>query len=302
MNGSSDAEQTRIEVLDYDLEATLEGGQAFRWRKTNAGWEGVVAGRWVRLSAHPTGVDAVAAASGDWTWLQHYLQSDLNLDAVFAQFPDDAPLRAAVAQFRGLRLLRQEPWECLASYICSSTKQIPQIRQCIENLAAAFGPPAAIPPGCGEPRAFPSPESVAAAGVDALRRCKLGYRAPYLHAAAAAVADGRVDLDALRRLDTGSARDALMSLPGVGPKVADCVLLFAYGRQDAFPVDVWVEEALRKFYFPRRRPRTSALRGFASQHFGPMAGYAQQYLFHYARKLASVDGRRPLTRALAAME
>jgi len=111
----------------------------------------------------------------------------------------------------------------------------------------------------------------------------MGFRAPYLLAAARAVAGGRLDLQHLRQLPVAAARTALMELPGVGPKIADCVLLFAYGFQSAFPLDIWVTRALGELYFPQHRVSINRLRQFAAAHFGRHAGYAQQYLFHYMR-------------------
>ena len=111
----------------------------------------------------------------------------------------------------------------------------------------------------------------------------MGFRAPHLLAAARRIAEGKLDLERLRRLTLAEAREELMKLRGVGGKIADCVLLFAYGFDGAFPVDVWVERALRELYFPRRRVGDKRLRHFAATHFGPHAGYAQQYLFHYMR-------------------
>jgi N-glycosylase/DNA lyase len=111
----------------------------------------------------------------------------------------------------------------------------------------------------------------------------MGFRAPFVRAAAKAVASGELDLAKLHSLPTAEARAALVGLHGVGRKIADCVLLFAYGKQDAFPVDVWVRRALTELYFPRRRPSEKRLERFANTHFGPNAGYAQQYLFHYVR-------------------
>ena len=131
--------------------------------------------------------------------------------------------------------------------------------------------------------AFPTPARIAAATEAELRACKMGFRAPHLLAAARQIADGKFDLDRPRHLPLAEARAELMKLRGVGGKIADCVLLFAYGFDAAFPVDVWVERALRQLYFPRRRVTAKRLRHFAATHFGPHAGYAQQYLFHYMR-------------------
>jgi N-glycosylase/DNA lyase len=130
---------------------------------------------------------------------------------------------------------------------------------------------------------FPTPQRIAAADEAELRACKMGFRAPHLLAAARQIAEGKFDLEQPRRLPLAEARAELMKLRGVGGKIADCVLLFAYGFDSAFPVDVWVERALRELYFPRRRVGDKRLRHFAAAHFGPHAGYAQQYLFHYMR-------------------
>lgn len=273
-------------VADYDLASTLECGQAFRWTRSGAGWEGVVEGRWVRVEPAKDGLVAWTCSDpGDWGWLKRHLALEEDFAAVLASFPSDPPMTAAVAACRGLRLLRQEPWECLASFICSSTKQIVQIRQIVLALASSHGRPVAVPPGIAPAHSFPGAAEIAAAGEGALRACKLGFRAPYLVDAARRFGDGRLDLRALERLPTPEARAALMAVEGVGPKIADCVLLFAYGRQDAFPIDVWVRRALKDLYFPRaRRLTASRLERFSATHFGSFSGYAQQYLFHYVRQ------------------
>lgn len=280
------ANQASFSVRDYDLAATLASGQAFRWRPVGAAWDGIIAGRCVRLHQVGELIGAeTAAPQADWDWLRHFLQLDVDLAAVVATFPDDEPMRASVAACRGLRLLRQEPWECLVSFICSSTKQIVQIQQIIALLCEQFGEPIAVGEKgeCGF--AFPTAARLAACTEAELRRCKMGFRAPYILAAAKGVVSGELNLARLHALPTADARAALMGLHGVGRKIADCVLLFAYGKQDAFPVDVWVRRALTELYFPRRRPSAKRLEHFANTHFGPNAGYAQQYLFHYVRTL-----------------
>ena len=284
-----------LPVRDYDLAATLDSGQAFRWQPCNDSWVGVVGQRWVRLTQRRNGIRAETAGPvTDWQWLRDYLQTETDLDAVLKTFPDDAPLRDAVAACRGLRVLRQDPWECLASFILSSTKQIVQIRQIVALLCERFGesinrcsvePVARLDSATGRTLqfAFPSPEKITRVTEAQLRACKMGFRAPHLLAAARQIADGKLDLERLRHLPLAEARGELMTLRGVGGKIADCVLLFAYGFDGAFPVDVWVERALRELYFPRRRVSAKRLQRFAATHFGPHAGYAQQYLFHYMR-------------------
>jgi N-glycosylase/DNA lyase len=188
-----------------------------------------------------------------------------------------------MAACQGLRLLRQDPWECLASFILSSTKQIVQIQQIIGLLGERFGEAVTVPAGHAPAHAFPTAARLAGASESELRNCKMGFRAPYLLAAARAVAGGQLDLPQIQQLSLAEARAQLVKLPGVGPKIADCILLFAYGFQGAFPVDVWVMKALRQLYFPRRRPSTLKLKRFTETYFGANAGYAQQYLFHYMR-------------------
>ena len=271
-------------IRDYDLGATLTSGQAFRWREHNGSWVGVIGRRWVRLTA--TGSLLLVEAAEpvpDWNWLSRYLQLELELETVLRTFPADPPLQAAVKACHGLRLLNQDPWECLASFILSSTKQIVQIQQIISELCRRYGTPVSVPPGQAPAYAFPAPGQLAGLSDAELRACKMGFRAPFLLAAAQCVARGELDLEALPRLSLQHARAELMKLKGVGRKIADCVLLFALGHQEAFPVDVWIMKVLRHFYFPRRKVTLRRLHEFAATHFGPRAGYAQQYLFHYAR-------------------
>ena len=258
---------TRINVSDFNLAATLECGQAFRWRREADGWFRGVVGKRV-LCLRQTG----HALEGN---VDHrYLALDVSLKKIVATFPPDPALRDAVTRHWGLRVLRQEPWETLASFIASSTKQIVQIRQIVELLAQRLGEPID-----GAHRAFPSAEAVARATVAELCACKLGFRAAYLHAAARRVADGQLDLAALRRMEYGRALEELLKLHGVGEKIANCALLFSCGHDEAFPVDVWMKRALARV---KRRV-----------DFGPYAGWAQQYLFHAERNLRTGAALKP---------
>jgi len=307
-------------VRDYNLAATLTSGQAFRWRAVNGTWEGVLQNRWVRLhQAAPHSPDAPHASiieattdapPHDWRWLTDYLRLDDDHAAALATFPDDKPMRTALAHCRGLRLLRQNPWECLASFILSSTKQIVQIQQCVELLCERFGEPirsgapaerrqisdhrsAALCRDAATPNfAFPTAARLASASEIELRECKIGFRAKYLLAAARMVASAELDLAKVQSLPLDAARAELMRCPGVGRKIADCTLLFSCGFDAAFPIDVWVERALQQLYFAKRRAKRARLEHFAATHFGPHAGLAQQYLFHYLR----VAGKKELKR------
>jgi N-glycosylase/DNA lyase len=287
--------ETLFAVRDYDLAATLDSGQVFRWQQKENSWTGVVGKNFVQLTQTSEGILAgTAAPQKNWDWLRDFLQTEIELEKILETFPADQPMYDAIRACRGLRLLRQKPWECLASFILSSTKQIVQIRQIVALLCGRFGEEIncgsvepAVRPNSATGRtlqfSFPSPEKIAAASEAELRACKMGFRAPNLLAAARQIAEGKFDLEHVRHLPHAEAREELMRLRGVGGKIADCVLLFAYGFDSAFPVDVWIERALQQLYFPRRRSTEKRLRHFAATHFGPHAGYAQQYLFHYVR-------------------
>jgi len=272
-------------VRDYDLAATLTSGQAFRWRPVEGAWEGVVGRRWVRLGQQGDVLRAETAGNepGDWAWLEEYLQVGVPLAEVIASFPADDVLRAAVRRCHGLRLLRQEVWECLASFILSSTKQIMQIQSVVEQVCERFGDPLPAPAEARARRSFPSAVRIASLTERQLRDCGMGFRAPYLLESARMIAAGNVDPEALKSMDLERARQELMRLPGVGRKIADCVLLFAVGHSRAFPVDVWILRILRDLYFAGRPVPLRTIQQFSEEHFGTEGGYAQQYLFHYAR-------------------
>lgn len=278
-----------LPVQDYDLAATLSSGQVFNWEQTASGWIGVVQRRWVRLTETSRGILAqTVERQSDWTWLTTFLQTDVNLAATLATFPaNDEHLQAAVRACRGLRLLRQDPWECLASFILSSTKQIVQIRQIVRLLCERYGQPVATEISGPCAYAFPTAEKIASLSEADLRACKMGFRAPYLLAAAQRAAAGEIDLSRLGSVCITEAQTELLRFNGVGEKIADCVLLFAYGFPDAFPVDVWVQRVLTQYYFRNRRVRPERLRRFIATHFGPNSGYCQQYLFHHIRLMSS---------------
>ncbi len=284
--------QKAFAVADYDLAATLTSGQAFRWRFRDDAWESVVNSRWICLKQNRNQFFAqTLVQNDDWKWLADYLQLEIDLPKILSTFPDDEPMRAAVAACHGLRLLRQDPWECLASFILSSTKQIVQIQQIVTLLCERFGTTVAVPTGREPMFAFPTVEQIAQRTEADLRACKMGFRAPYLLGTARMIARGEVDLAKLHGSSVEDARAELLKFPGVGRKIADCVLLFAYGFQSAFPVDVWIMKALQQLYFPKRRAHLKRLQKFSQTHFGPNAGYAQQYLFHYMRMKMNEEPR-----------
>jgi N-glycosylase/DNA lyase len=262
-----------------DLDATLTSGQAFSWKRTADGrWRGWIGGSpclvWMQGDAmRAVGPGLTLAA------VTRYFGFDLPLGEIFASFPDDPWLERARAFTPGLRLLRQDPWETLCNFICSSLKQIVQIQQINHELRRMLGDP--VEPAL---HAFPAPSQLALATEIQLRECRLGFRARHLFVAARQIASGEVSLEKIGEMPTEEARETLMRIRGVGEKVANCVLLFAYGRLEAFPIDVWVERILRELYFKGgKRVRLSRMRAFSKTHFGSNGGYAQQFLFHWIR-------------------
>ena len=270
----------RLPAHGLDLDATLTSGQSFSWRHDTHGvWHGWIEGRPVVaqvkndfLCAEGPGLTVAA--------LTRYFALDLPIEKILGTFPEDPWLLRACAFAPGLRILRQDPWETTCNFICSSLKQITQIEQINRDLRRAFGQE--IAPGLF---AFPDPARLALAEEKELRACKLGFRARHLYVAARQIAAGEISLEAIAKLSTPAARDQLQRLRGVGAKVANCILLFAYHRVEAFPIDVWVERVLRRLYFPgRRRVTHEKMHRFAERHFGPYRGYAQQFLFHWIRR------------------
>ena len=313
---------TEIRALDFDLATTLNSGQVFHWEKLGDGFIGAIGDRPVYVEQRG---DSLLTNCEDEKLIRNYFALDHPLAEICASFPVDPVMGAAKEFCRGLRIVRQPKWECLATFICSSMKQVAHIRQISRSLRERFGEvrktelPCSIENadgGSAAPRAmiefgrlrrrrinieqgtarstnnyvvqtFPSAERVAQSSENELRKRGLGYRAKNLLASARLVASGDVNLEKLAVLTDLDLRARLCELPGVGSKVANCVMLFAYERLRAFPIDVWIERVLREKYFPRARKLNAArLQAFTEGYFGDHGGYAQQYLFHHARKTA----------------
>jgi len=268
-----------IDAPAFDLDLTLSCGQVFHWRRHGAGWLGTI-GDLAAYAEQRDGKLLVSAAAQDAA--RAYFALDHPLAEIYATFPSDAAMLQALQYCRGMRIVRQPVWECLATFITSSMKQVAHIAQMSHALRRCFGE--RLPSRSVELFAYPTAERLARATEAELRQCSLGYRAKNLLATARTVAAGEIDLGAIATLDDDAALSTLCRFPGVGEKVAHCVLLFAYGRLRSFPIDVWIERVLRHLYFAGKRKVTARrLRAFSSTYFGPFGGYAQQYLFHHAR-------------------
>ena len=269
-----------FDAPDFDLAKTLDSGQVFHWGPHGAGYAGVIGERAVYLEQCGAELRVNRDAEEE---VRRYFALDHPLQEICASFPRDPAMDAARDYCGGLRIIRQPIWECLATFITSSMKQVAHIRQMSRALRERFGQPALI--DGSQVYAFPKAATLAGATEAQLRECALGYRAKNLRATAKLAASGVADLEVWRALSDDELRARLCALPGVGAKVANCVMLFAYERLRAFPIDVWIERVLRQNYFPRARKLTARrLRTFCDDYFGAHGGYAQQYLFHHARK------------------
>ena len=275
----------------YRLDRTLSCGQCFRWSVVPAS-DRVAAREPVRARGVVDGAVAVVTqhAHGlliDWQGpegsvprLLRHLGADEPLAEIETALGGDTVLGRLLPRTSGIALMRQDPWECLVSYVISAFNNIPKIVQTIDRLSRRFGDRIGA-----DAWAFPRPEQLAGARLGALHSCILGYRAPYVRDVARLVTRGSLDLDAVARLTYDDARRTLLSLPGVGEKVAECVLLFGLGHREAFPVDVWVNRAVERWYSKGKPRAPRAIREWARDRFGPLAGYAQQHLFASARML-----------------
>jgi N-glycosylase/DNA lyase len=269
----------RIAAPQFDLEKTLNSGQVFHWEKCGGGFIGTIG----RRAAYVEQRGARIFFGGvDGETIARYFALDHPLAKICRSFPNDPALSVARTFCHGLRIIRQPAWECLATFICSSMKQVAHIRKISLALRKRFDERGEI-----DGRVvytFPDADRLAEASEKELRECALGYRARNLRATAQRVASGAANLESWRRLPDEELRARLCESPGVGPKVANCVMLFAYERLRAFPIDVWIERVLRQTYFSRKKKVTSRqLRDFCDEYFGEHGGYAQQYLFHHAR-------------------
>ncbi|HTL69936.1 MAG TPA: DNA glycosylase [Candidatus Eisenbacteria bacterium] len=267
---SSTATSYRISSRDFNLDATLDSGQVFGFVREPDGWSGRIGGQPVRLAHERGRLRAEGAVTQEA--LRLYFDLDRDLGPLYAHLEGDARLLPALEKYRGLRLIRQDPWEALACFILSSNNNVKRIRHIWRNLSSRLG-------GGG----FPSAAAVARVHERTLRELGLGYRAPFLSRSAQFVAASPASLSHIRETAYGEARERVLAFPGIGPKVADCVLLYGFQKYEAFPVDVWILRVMRKLYFSGRRVSPERVRFFAAKRWGSHAGYLQQYLFHGVR-------------------
>ncbi|WP_370574477.1 DNA-3-methyladenine glycosylase [Methanomethylovorans sp.] len=271
-----------LQCDDFNLDYTLDCGQVFRWDKVGDVWTGVVQGDVVRAWQElKTGVVHIDSRLQE-DFFRNYFRFDDDLGSILETVNKDEYMDEAIRGYRGMRLIRQDPWECLISYLLATAWSIPNIKNGISKLSRIFGEE--INEGY---YSFPKPSALAMACDSDLCDCRLGFRTNRIRKAAAQVVDGDINLDELFELDYEAAKKKLMMLDGIGEKVADCILLFAFEKMEAFPVDTHVEKVIRTYYgnhnFFKDGMTKTKIGRWGRLYFGKYCGYAQQYLFYQKR-------------------
>lgn len=282
----------RENIKDFHLDHIFDCGQAFRWEKQQDGsYTGVAGGHIANIQFEPYEADGtngklvlsnVTEEEFESFW-HAYLDLDRDYAGIKTQLGMDPVMKTAIGYGQGIRLLQQEPWETLVSFIISQNNHIPRIKKCIETLSVNFGQCAGEYEG-REYYSLPSPEVLASLTEEELAVCRLGYRAKYLIETAKKVCEEGVEV--LERVagpevTSAEAYEYITGFHGVGPKVANCIMLFALGKYDSFPLDVWMKRVMEEEY-GLTSPKEMA--AFAAQNFGEFGGFAQQYLFYYVRE------------------
>ena len=256
-------------------------GQVFGWSRYNENYFGIIDHVGVSLKQVGGAVKFTTDGAIKAPRVRRYLALDDDLEAILDSVRVDPFMRRVLRTVKGLRLLKQDPWHCLCSYLISSNNRVERIDKSVKEIGRKWGRRHVV--SGREVFDLPDAGRLAQCAEGGIRSCGVGFRAPYLLKTAQDVAAGRLDLDRVGRLPYDDAKQALLDLHGVGDKIADCVLLFAYSRFEAFPVDVWIKRAVEKIYFRSRSLSTRDIHRFARDHFGPYAGYAQEYIYYFAR-------------------
>jgi N-glycosylase/DNA lyase len=283
----------KLDEVPFNLDITLCCGQVFRWEKKGEWWYGVTRDKAFKIRQVN---EELEFANADENFVENYFGLNDDLQEIRAKISKDEYIRKALQEFWGLRIIRQDPWECLVSYICATYKNIAAIKQMILKLSKKFGEKIAL--DGYDFYTFPTPEKLAKTTESALMECSMGYRAKYVLETSKRIFENNFSLETLKKMPYQQAKKALVSFPGVGLKVADCILLFSLAKREAFPVDVWVKRAILKHYAVHfsnafiekisshkslSNVEYEKLNKFGRTYFGKYPGYAQAYLYHYER-------------------
>jgi N-glycosylase/DNA lyase len=272
------------EIEHFDAKHIFECGQCFRWSKEADGsYTGVAYGKVINVKSDYNNERVVLKNTNkddfEKIWY-HYFDLGRDYSSIQEELSKDDILKAAIEYGKGIRILNQEPWEMLISFILSANNNIPRISKSIDVLAQVFGEP--IPYLDKIYYSFPALDKLGQAEIDQIDLCKAGYRCKYIYQTARLIKQGEVNLESISKLSMETTKKELLKLTGVGPKVADCIMLFSMQKHEAYPVDVWVKRVTEHFYI-HQDVSMKEIQEFAKTKFGKLAGFAQQYLFYFAR-------------------
>lgn len=273
------------DVQHFDAKHIFECGQCFRWKKEeDDSYTGVAYGRVLNVkSDYEKGTVVLKNTNRrefEEIWCD-YFDLDRDYGEIKAILSKDEVLKGAIEYGRGIRILNQEPWELVISFIISANNNIPRISKSIDVLSEMFGEPISYR---GKTYySFADKQALGSAELEQIDMCRAGFRCKYIYQTARMIDRDELDLEATAGLSTEMAKKELMKLPGVGPKVADCIMLFSMQKHDAYPIDVWVKRVTEYFYL-HEDVSMKQIEQFARDRFGSLAGFAQQYLFYFARE------------------
>ena len=267
----------------FELFHIFDCGQCFRWNENaDKSYTGVAFGHALTISKNGDDIIFHQTSLDDFynIWQNYF---DLNTDylKIKSELSKDIILKNAIGYGEGIRILRQDLWECVVSFIISASNNIPRIKKIINSFCANFGEK--ITYMGNEYFTFPSPKKTASLTLEDLAVIKAGFRDKYILDAAKKFLSGEISYEKLSKIDTPDAKKALMSISGVGNKVSDCILLFSMSRTESFPVDVWIKRIMEYCYFDNKESIDN-ISAFSKEKFGTLGGFAQQYLFFYARE------------------
>lgn len=272
------ANMHKLRVDNFNLKATVESGQIFRWEKLG-GWYYITVGTTIIKIRQKNYEIIYSSSNNNFDVLDFFDLKNPNYDVIIKKLRgSDKTLTAATKKYNGLRLIKQQPWECTASFICSSYSNIKRIKKNLNSIAEKYGEKIEF----DGYTSYSFPTAAAMAGnIRKLNSCGLGYRTKYL-ASTAKIIDEGFNFEKIRSSSYDDAKKILTKLDGVGEKVADCILLFSLGFSEAFPVDVWMMKIMKNAQV-KGHSTPKKIAEFSRQKYGMNAGYAQQFLYHYAR-------------------
>jgi N-glycosylase/DNA lyase len=265
---------SRMKVKDFNLEHTLECGQIFRINKENNWYYINARDKFFKISQDGNEIEFHGVNK---EFIIHFFSLNENLSKILKEINRDKYIKKSIDKYRGLRIIKQDPWECLISFICSSASNIPRIKSNLKALSERFGKKVSLDGVCNY--AFPTPGNIN--NYKEILNAKTGFRAKYIFEANNSI--NIKNLNSLKTLPYKSAKNELKKINGVGDKVADCVLFFSLGFNQAFPVDTWIKKTMQLLYFDNTTVSNEKIREFGLEYFGTYAGYAQQYLFMFSR-------------------